>query len=71
MTKATVTRKRGRPPAGDHGKPSSEYPQLSVRVPPETKRQCALLARRLGLAQWQVVRNAMEAYYRSEAEPPA
>ena len=54
----------GRPRAGIGGEPSSTYPQLSVRVPPETIRQCAALAKTLGLSQWQVVRNAIDWYYR-------
>lgn len=60
----TRKRKAGRPPAGIDGKPSSEYPQLGVRVPPETIRQCAEIAAAQQIPQWQVVREAIARYYR-------
>ena len=41
MTAVKVRRKAGRPPAGVAGARASEYPQLAVRVPAETIRQCA------------------------------
>jgi hypothetical protein len=62
--KAQKTRKVGRPPAGMDGQPSSRYPQLAVRVPPETIAQCAAIAVRLDLPQWQVVREAIARYHR-------
>jgi hypothetical protein len=62
--KAQKTRKVGRPPAGIDGKPSSRYPQLAVRVPPETIVLCAAIAERLDVPQWQVVREAIARYDR-------
>jgi hypothetical protein len=64
--KIAKTKKRapGRPPAGIDGKPSSTYPMLNVRVPPETIRQCTELAEEHGLTQWQVVREAIARYHR-------
>ena len=54
---------RGRPPAGIGGAPSSRYPQLAVRVPPETIEQCTQIAEKRGVAQWQVVREAIARYH--------
>ncbi len=51
-------------PAGIDGKPSSRYPQLAVRVPPETIVLCAAIAERLDVPQWQVVREAIARYDR-------
>lgn len=62
--KATKPRKVGRPPAGIDGAPSSEYPQLAVRVPPETIRQVAEVAAARDVPQWQVVREAVARYHR-------
>lgn len=63
-------RKRaGRPPAGIDGKPSSEYPQLAVRVPAETIRQVAEIAGACDVPQWQVVREAVARYHRQVARP--
>ena len=62
--KAQKGRKIGRPPAGLDGKPSSRYPQLAVRVPPETIAQCTAIAERLAVPQWQVVREAIVRYHR-------
>jgi hypothetical protein len=61
---AAKKRARGRPPAGLGGQPSSKYPQLAVRVPPETIEQCAAIATALELPQWQVVREAIARYHR-------
>jgi hypothetical protein len=61
---ATKKRKAGRPPAGIDGKPSSRYPMLNVRVPPETIAQCAQIAKQLDVPQWQVVREAIARYHR-------
>jgi hypothetical protein len=55
---------RGRPPAGIDGAPSSQYPQLAVRVPRETIEQCAEIAGKKGLPQWKVVSEAIARYHR-------
>ena len=64
MSAKKVTRRRGRPPAGIDGQPSSQYPQLAVRVPPETIDQLAAIAEKKGLRQWQVVREAIARLHR-------
>ena len=55
--------KRGRPPAGIGGTASSKYPQLAVRVPQETLDQCAEIAARRNVPQWQVVHEAIARYH--------
>lgn len=60
----TAKRKAGRPPAGIDGAPSSQYPQLAVRVPQDTIDQLAAIAAKKGLRQWQVVREAMAKLHR-------
>jgi hypothetical protein len=62
--KAARVRRAGRPPAGIDGKPSSQYPQLAVRVPPETIRQLTDIATARDIPQWQVVREAVARYHR-------
>jgi hypothetical protein len=59
-----ATRKRGRPPAGLDGAPSSQYPQLAVRVPQETIDQCTAIAEKKDIPQWQVVHEAIARYHR-------
>ena len=68
---AAKKRGRGRPPAGIGGKPSSEYPQLAVRVPRETIEQCLAIAEALDLPQWQVVREAIARYHRRVCGRPS
>jgi hypothetical protein len=58
------TGKRGRPPAGIDGQPSSRYPMLAVRVPPEAIAQCTEIAEKRQVPQWQVVREAFARYHR-------
>jgi hypothetical protein len=62
--KAAKASRAGRPPAGIDGKKSSQYPQLAVRVPPETMRQVADIATAREIPQWQVVRAAVALYHR-------
>jgi hypothetical protein len=68
--KTAKTRKAGRPPAGIDGKPSSEYPQLAVRVPVETIRQVAEIAAARDVPQWQVVREAVARFHRQAVKRP-
>jgi hypothetical protein len=56
--------RQGTAAAGIGGKPSSKYPQLAVRVPRETIEQCAEIATKKNVPQWQVVREAIARYHR-------
>jgi hypothetical protein len=58
-------RKVGRPTAGAKaGEKVKDYPQLSVRVPPEIKTQVAALSEVRGVSQWHVIIDAIECYFR-------
>jgi len=56
------TRIIGRPPAGLNGEQVQNYPQLSVRVPPETRRALRALARAEGRPIWRVLADAIACY---------
>jgi predicted transcriptional regulator len=58
-------RRGGRPPAGLRpGEKSSEYHQLTLRIPPETLRQLDAAAGALSFPRWRVVVQAVAAYVR-------
>jgi predicted transcriptional regulator len=58
----------GRPPAGVRpGEKSSEYHQLTLRIPPEALRHLDALAGVLTLPRWRVVVQAVAAYAREGA----
>jgi hypothetical protein len=55
----------GRPTAGAKaGEKVKDYPQLSVRVPPEIKIQVAALSEVRGASQWHIITEAIECYFR-------
>jgi predicted DNA-binding protein len=55
----------GRPTAGAKaGEKVKDYPQLSVRVPPEIKTQVAALSEVRGASQWHIITDAIECYFR-------
>jgi hypothetical protein len=59
----------GRPPAGAHpGEKVSDYPQLSVRVPPDMKLKLGALSMLQSKPQWRIMLEAMECYIRSLPE---
>ena len=57
----TPPRRAGRPPAGARaGEKVKDYPQLSMRVPIETKTRLNALSAVTGRAQWRVIVEAIE-----------
>ena len=52
----------GRPPAGWNGEKTSTYPQLSLRLPPETLAKVRELSRVLRVPQWRIIADAIDAY---------
>jgi PAS domain S-box-containing protein len=59
-------RGRGRPAAGLKGQRTSDYPQLSVRLPPETRAALWALAETQGRPMWRVLMDALSAWERQE-----
>jgi hypothetical protein len=53
---------RGRPPAGLNGEPTSKYPQLATRVPPDILDRLRARATLEGRAIWRVLVDAIETY---------
>jgi hypothetical protein len=65
-----VRRRSGRPPAGVRaGERVKDYPQTSLRLPPEIKAKLQALSSVSGTPQWRVVGAALERLFR--AFPPA
>jgi PAS domain S-box-containing protein len=60
------TRGRGRPAAGLKGQRTSEYPQLSVRLPPETRAALCALAEVQRRPMWRILMDALSAWERHE-----
>ena len=61
---SSSARKRGRPPAGPRGEKVSDYPQLTVRLPVETRARLTTLSLLLAQPVWRVIDQAIEAYVR-------
>jgi len=57
-----VVRKSGRPPAGVNGAKVAEYPQISLRVPPEVRRTLNALSTLQGRPHWRIMMEALAAY---------
>jgi predicted DNA-binding protein len=57
--------KRGRPPAGPGGKKVSEYPQITVRLPLETRARLSTLSLLLAQPMWRIIDDALAAYVRN------
>ena len=56
-------RRAGRPPAGAReGEKVKDYPQLSIRVPVETKTRLNALSAVTGRAQWRVIVDAIDCF---------
>lgn len=67
-SKATTAKRSGRPPAGlRRGEMVREYPQVSLRVPPEIKSKLQALAVISGTPQWRVVSAALECFFRERS----
>lgn len=62
-------RKRGRPPAGHGGDKVSAYPQLTIRLPVDTKRKLTTLSLLMATPMWRIIDDAVETYVRHL--PPA
>ena len=52
----------GRPPAGLNGEAVSKYPQLSTRIPAETKARLSTIAFVQARPEWRVLTDAVIAY---------
>lgn len=71
MSRRTVasTRRVGRPTAGARaGEKVKDYPQLSVRVPPDIKTRVAALSKVRHTSQWHIITDAIECYFRDLPE---
>ena len=55
-------RKRGRPPAGHGGDKVSSYPQMTIRLPLETRAKLNTLSLLLRAPIWRIVDQAIEVY---------
>ncbi len=62
MKRAATSRGPGRPPAGPKGEKVSGYPQLTIRLPPETKAKLNTLSLLTGTPIWRVIDRAIDAY---------
>ena len=64
--KRTPPRRRaGRPPAGAReGEKVKDYPQLSIRMPAEMKARLNAISAVTGLAQWRLIVEAIECFFR-------
>jgi hypothetical protein len=61
-------RRSGRPPAGVRtGERVKDYPQTSLRLPPEIKAKLYALSRVSGTPQWRVVSAALECFFRERS----
>ena len=63
-TMATKTRRLGRPPSGPSGEKVSEYPQVMLRLPAETKATLDALSGATGMPVWQLIDHAVGVYVR-------
>jgi hypothetical protein len=61
-------RRSGRPPAGVRkGERVKDYPQTTLRLPPEIKAKLYALSRVSGTPQWRVVSAALECFFRERS----
>lgn len=62
---AVSPRRVGRPTAGARaGEKVKDYPQLSVRVPPDIKTRVSALSKVRQTSQWHIITDAIECYFR-------
>src|SRR5438128_3013134 len=63
------TRSRiGRPPAGLRaGEMVKNYPQVSLRLPPETRSKLTALSAVCGIPQWRIIVDAVNNYVRDQS----
>jgi predicted DNA-binding protein len=63
--KKPLRRRVGRPTAGARvGEKVKDYPQLSVRVPPDIKTRITVLSEVRRESQWHIITDAIECYLR-------
>jgi predicted DNA-binding protein len=69
MPKAVkIRRPIGRPPAGARaGEKVKDYPQLSIRVPAETKLKVQAMSLVKAQPQWRLISDAIEKYFRQQS----
>lgn len=61
-------RRSGRPPAGvRQGERVKDYPQTTLRLPPEIKAKLRALSRVSGAPQWRVVSAALDCFFRKRS----
>ena len=66
--RARGVRRSGRPPAGvRQGERVKDYPQTSLRLPPEIKAKLHALGRVSDTPQWRVVSAALECFFRERS----
>jgi hypothetical protein len=66
--RARGVRRSGRPPAGvRQGERVKDYPQTSLRLPPEIKAKLYALGRVSHTPQWRVVSAALECFFRERS----
>lgn len=53
----------GRPPAGERGERVTDYAQVSLRLPPNTRAKLAILGRALKQPQWRVIVDCVDALF--------
>ena len=56
---ATSGKARGAKPKGPHGERVSRYPQLTIRIPPESKHQLEALSVLRALPMWRLLDDAI------------
>lgn len=59
----------GRPPAGPHGERVSDYPQLTIRLPVETKAKLNTMSLLTGSPIWRIIDQAVDVYVQHLPEP--
>jgi predicted transcriptional regulator len=63
--RTTIARRTGRPPVGARaGEMVRDYPQMSVRLPPDIKARLNALSTVLGRPQWRIISAAIMCYDR-------
>ena len=68
MARRRETRTTGRPPSGIRtGEKVRDYPQVTLRLPPETKAKLNALTIVTGAPQWRVVNAALECFFRERS----
>jgi hypothetical protein len=65
MARKKPARPRGRRPVGLHGEKVSEYPQVMIRLPHQTKTTLDALSGLTGTPIWRLVDQAVDQYVQS------